>query len=147
MRLKFAFVHKDIAETFLPETGAEIFKDRVEIRGMMTVCKIINAVPAAAGFLILNFGLYNGSCFTVDNLEDAERHIALHSTPPQRLHCNRGYGGSGALHRACRFRRRFVVNASTRFTDGGEFGLAAKWEYPPKSCTQEDLWELCELNT
>lgn len=138
-------VHKDIAETFLPRL-AEIFKDRVEIRGDEAVCKIINAVPAAAEDFDTEFLDYIMAVGTVDSLEDAERHIALHST--HHSDCIVTEDMAAAAHFTARVDSAAVyVNASTRFTDGGEFGLGCEMGISTQKLHARGPMGLCELNT
>lgn len=138
-------VHKDIAEAFLPRL-AEIFKDRVEIRGDEAVCKIINAVPAAAEDFDTEFLDYIMAVGTVDSLEDAERHISLHST--HHSDCIVTEDMAAAAHFTARVDSAAVyVNASTRFTDGGEFGLGCEMGISTQKLHARGPMGLCELNT
>ena len=135
-------VHK--AE-FLPRL-AEIFKDRVEIRGDKAVCKIINAVPAAEEDFDTEFLDYIMAVGIVDSLEDAERHIALHST--HHSDCIVTEDMAAAAHFTARVDSAAVyVNASTRFTDGGEFGLGCEMGISTQKLHARGPMGLCELNT
>ena len=138
-------VHKDIAAEFLPRL-AEIFKDRVEIRGDKAVCKIINAVPAAEEDFDTEFLDYIMAVGVAESLEDAERHIALHST--HHSDCIVTEDMAAAAHFTARVDSAAVyVNASTRFTDGGEFGLGCEMGISTQKLHARGPMGLCELNT
>ncbi len=119
-------VHRDAAATFLPIV-ADALRDRgVELRGDAAAMAIVPSMyPAKAADwdaeyldLILAVGV-------VDSLDDAMAHIARH-----------GSGHTDAIvTRSLAAARRFVaevdssavvVNASTRFNDGGQLGLGAE---------------------
>ena len=125
-------VHKDIAETFLPRLKTRLTDDRaarglhpVELRLDRTAAAIIPGVPAGEQDFDTEFLDYILAVRVVDSLEEAIRHIRCHST-----------GHSEAIvtedaTRADRFTAAVdsaavYVNASTRFTDGGEFGLGCE---------------------
>jgi glutamate-5-semialdehyde dehydrogenase len=123
-------VHKDIAEQFLPRALKALAADGVEIRGDVRARALAGVEAgeiAEAGdadwdteFLELILAVK-----VVDSVEDAIEHINAHGT-----------GHSEAIvtdsnHAAHLFTTRVdaacvYVNASTRFTDGGEFGLGAE---------------------
>lgn len=120
-------VHKDIADKFLPmlkkafETGPK----KVEIRGDESVCRIIDAKPASKEDFDTEFLDYIMAVKTVENEDEAIRHIALHST----------HHSDAIITEDGKAAEKFVslvdsaavyVNASTRFTDGGEFGLGCE---------------------
>ncbi len=119
-------VHRDIAEAFLPRMG-QILHDRgVEVRGDETACRLMpNARPATEedwGKEFLDLIL---AVRTVDGTESAINHINRY-----------GSGHSDAIvTQDEKSERAFLaevdsatvyVNASTRFTDGGEFGMGAE---------------------
>ena len=125
---------------------AEIFKDRVEIRGDKAVCKIINAVPAAEEDFDTEFLDYIMAVGVAASLEDAERHIALHST--HHSDCIVTEDMAAAAHFTARVDSAAVyVNASTRFTDGGEFGLGCEMGISTQKLHARGPMGFCELNT
>jgi glutamate-5-semialdehyde dehydrogenase len=119
-------IHRDIAEKALPAIASELAKKNTEIRGDEEVIKILeNAVPATQddwgkeyldyiiGARVVNdidealehiyrFGTGHSECIVTEDAEAAERFI-------------NEVDAAAVYH-----------NASTRFTDGGEFGLGAE---------------------
>lgn len=121
-------VHSAIAGEFLPKLYERLVTSRVkpvELRGDERVCGIIPATPAGDRDFDTEFLDYILAVGIVDSVEEAIGHIAAHST-----------GHSEAiLTRNAENARKFTaqvdsaavyVNASTRFTDGGEFGLGCE---------------------
>lgn len=121
-------VHQDVAEEFLPRlkdclTGRP--DHPVELRLDSGAAKIIDGTPAGPADFDTEFLDYILAVKVVDSLEEAAAHIAVHST-----------GHSEAIitgdERAARIFLARVDsaavywNASTRFTDGGEFGLGCE---------------------
>jgi glutamate-5-semialdehyde dehydrogenase len=118
-------VHADVADTFLPRVAAELTAAGVELRGDTTAQRIVEMTGATtedwdAEYLDLVMAVR-----VVDGVEDAISHIAVHGT----MHTEAIVTEDRAAA------RRFVaevdaaaviVNASTRFTDGGEFGFGAE---------------------
>lgn len=119
-------VHKDIADKFLPVMLAEYEKAKVEIRGDERVQGFGDHIVAATeedwateyDDLLLSVKI-------VDSLEEAMEHIAKYSTGHSECIVTEDYNNA----------RRFqltvdaaavYVNASTRFTDGNEFGFGAE---------------------
>ena len=118
----------------------------MEIRGDEEVCKIINAVPAAEEDFDTEFLDYIMAVGVAESLEDAERHIALHST--HHSDCIVTEDMSAAAHFTARVDSAAVyVNASTRFTDGGEFGLGCEMGISTQKLHARGPMGLCELNT
>ena len=125
-------VHRDIAEAFLPRLKRRLVDDRVE-QGRIPVelrldpraASVIDGVPAGTDDFDTEFLDYILAVGVVDDVNAAVRHIARHST-----------GHSDAIvSEDPEAQRVFIdnvdsaavyVNASTRFTDGGEFGLGCE---------------------
>ncbi len=120
-------VHKDIAAEFLPRLQDRLTKrtQPVELRLDERAAAIIAGTPAGERDFDTEFLDYILAVAVVDDAEAAVMHIAAHST-----------GHSDAIiTEDTAAAERFVaavdsaavyVNASTRFTDGGEFGLGCE---------------------
>ncbi len=125
-------VHRGVAAQFLPALKKRLVDDRaargevpVELRLDAEAAQIISGTPAGERDFDTEFLDYILAVKVVDGVEAAIEHIARHGT-----------GHSDAIvARDEAAQRRFVqavdsaavyVNASTRFTDGGEFGLGCE---------------------
>ena len=123
-------VHSAVAEQFLPRLKQRLVDDRkdshpVELRLDDRARQIISGTPAGEQDFDTEFLDYILAVKVVDSLEEAIAHIAAHST-----------GHSDAIvtaddAAAARFTAgvdsaAVYVNVSTRFTDGGEFGLGCE---------------------
>ena len=117
-------VHKDIAEEFLPKLN-KLLADRVELR----LCPLSSAIidGKAAGELDFDteFLDYILAVKVVDSVEDATKHIALHSTGHSEAIITTNDSAAAWFTRAVDSAAVYV-NCSTRFTDGGEFGLGCE---------------------
>ncbi|MBQ4142510.1 MAG: glutamate-5-semialdehyde dehydrogenase [Thermoguttaceae bacterium] len=119
-------VHRAVVETLLPKI-AEALKERgVEIRGDEPTCA---AIPFAVTASDADFYTeYHGpviSCKIVDSLDEAIRHINQCSSGHTEAICTNDL--AAAREFALRIDSSAVmINASTRFNDGGEFGLGAE---------------------
>ena len=117
-------VDRAIAADFLPRLRERI-GDRVELRLDPEAAEIIPGTPAGAADFDTEFLDYILAVKIVSGVEEAVAHIAAHST-----------GHSDAIVTADPAAERYFVqnvdsaavyvNASTRFTDGGEFGLGCE---------------------
>ncbi len=76
----------------------------------------------------------------VDSVDEAIGHIAEHSTGHSEAILTRTQAHAD-LFTAAVDSAAVYVNCSTRFTDGGEFGLGARWASPPRSCTPAARWD------
>ena len=119
-------VHADIAESFLPKAGAMLQAERVEIRGCERTRRLIPwAKPATEEDYRTEYLDLILSVKVVDDLTAAIDHIeAYGSHHTETIVTN-------DLSAANRFIAEIdsaavMVNASTRFNDGGEFGLGAE---------------------
>ena len=119
-------VHKSIAETFLPKIGKAFNAKGVEIRGCEMTCSILSDSIKAqeedwpAEFLDLIVAVK-----VVDDITAAMDHISAYSSKHTETIVTSDY------ERAKQFTRQVdssavIVNASTRFNDGGELGLGAE---------------------
>lgn len=119
-------VHKDVAEEFLPKVGAELVKQSVTIMGDPDTCKLIpEALPATdadweAEYLDLTIAVK-----VVASLDEAIHHIntfgshhtdAIISQDHSALEQFAQQVDSGSV----------MLNTSTRFSDGFEYGLGAE---------------------
>ncbi len=120
-------VHKDIAEKALPQIKAELDKKNVEIRGCSAARAILGdcVVPATEEDYANEFLDYILAVKVVDSLDDALDHIAKYSTGHSECIVTSNYSNANKFT-ASVDSAAVYVNASTRFTDGGEFGLGAE---------------------
>lgn len=138
-------VHRDIAAEFLPKL-AKRFNDRVELRGDKDVCGIINAVPVGENDFDTEFLDYIMAVAIVDSTEEAVKHIVRHSTHHSESIITND--SAAADYFTARVDSAAVyVNASTRFTDGGEFGLGCEMGISTQKLHARGPMGLCELNT
>ena len=119
-------VHAAAAERLLPRIGRALVDRGIEIRGDGRTCALLPlAKPATEEDYYAEFLGPIISCVVVDSLEGAIAHINRYSSKHTEAIVTRDWDAA----------RRFVaaidssavmVNASTRFNDGGEFGLGAE---------------------
>lgn len=119
-------VHRKIADRVLPSIGKSLREGGVEIRGDETTCRLIpEAVPAVEedwGTEYLDLVI---SSRVVDSVEAAVDHINRHGTMHSESIVTENY--THAQYFLDRVDAAAVyVNASTRFTDGFEFGYGAE---------------------
>lgn len=119
-------VHADIAETFLPKVAKQLAEHEVEIRGDEATRRILpQAVAATEADYAAEFLAPIISVKVVQNLDEAIGHIEQYGS-----HHTDAIITTDLLA-ARRFAARVdsaavMINASTRFNDGGEFGLGAE---------------------
>lgn len=120
-------VHKNIAQKALPEIKKLLDTKNVEIRACETTRKILgdSVIPATEEDYAKEFLDYILAVKVVDSLDDAIDHIAKYSTGHSESIITNDYNNANKFT-ACVDSAAVYVNASTRFTDGGEFGLGAE---------------------
>lgn len=125
--IETVLVHKDIAEKALPQIKAELDKKNVEIRGCDKTKEILGdcVVTATEEDYANEFLDYILAVKVVDGLDGALDHIAKYSTGHSECIITSNYANTEKFT-ACVDSAAVYVNASTRFTDGGEFGLGAE---------------------
>lgn len=125
--IETVLVHKDIAEKALPVIKAELDKKNVEIRGCELTKSILGdcVTPACEDDYANEFLDYILAVKVVNSLDDALDHIAKYSTGHSECIVTSSYSNANKFT-ACVDSAAVYVNASTRFTDGGEFGLGAE---------------------
>lgn len=125
--IETVLVHKDIAEEALPRIKAELDKKNVEIRGCDKTKEILGdcVVTATEEDYANEFLDYILAVKVVDGLDGALDHIAKYSTGHSECIITSNYANAEKFT-ACVDSAAVYVNASTRFTDGGEFGLGAE---------------------
>ena len=138
-------VDRDIAKEFLKKLY-ECFNGRVEIRGDKEVCDIIPVKSAVEEDFDTEFLDYIMAVKVVDGVGDAVEHIAIHSTHHSESIITTST--SAADYFTSRVDSAAVyVNASTRFTDGGEFGLGCEMGISTQKLHARGPMGLSELNT
>ncbi len=125
--IETVLVHKDIAEKALPQIKAELDKMNVEIRGCDKTKEILGdcVVSATEKDYAEEFSDYILAVKVVDSIDDAIAHIAMYSTGHSESIITNDYQNANKFT-SCVDSAAVYVNASTRFTDGGEFGLGAE---------------------
>ena len=120
-------VHKNIAQRALPEIKKMLDTKNVELRGCEETRKILgdSVIPATEEDYAREFLDYILAVKVVDSLDDAIEHIAKYSTGHSESIITSDYNSANKFT-ACVDSAAVYVNASTRFTDGGEFGLGAE---------------------
>ena len=125
--IETVIIHKDIAEKALPEIKAELDKMNVEIRGCEATKAILGdcVVDATEEDYSVEFLDYILAVKVVDDIDDALDHIAKYSTGHSECIVTSDYASANKFTQSVDSAAVYV-NASTRFTDGGEFGLGAE---------------------
>jgi len=121
-------VDKDIAEVFLPRLYDRLVAKRtepVELRLDEAAAKIIPGTPAGPQDFDTEFLDYILAVKCVSGVEEAVAHIAAHSTGHSEAIITNNEDAK-AFFTGCVDSAAVYVNASTRFTDGGEFGLGCE---------------------
>lgn len=119
-------VHAEIAEKALPVIAARLKEKNVELRADPRACVILpGAVPALEEDWETEFLDYILAVRVVDSLEDAVAHIAQYSSGHSECIVTNDLRAAETFT-ACVDSAAVYVNASTRFTDGGEMGLGAE---------------------
>lgn len=120
-------VHRDIADRFLPAFAAASADqpNALELRGCERTRALIDAAPATESDWATEYGDYILAVKVVDSIGDAIEHINRYNTGHSEAIL------TSDIAAANRFQAEVdaavvYVNASTRFTDGGEFGLGAE---------------------
>lgn len=124
--LETLLVHKDVAETFLPSVGSALVDQTVELRGCEVSQPLLpGAKPATEEDYRTEYLDLILSIRTVDNIDQAIEHITDYGSG----HTESIITGDPATAEYFTARvdsAAVMVNASTRFNDGGEFGLGAE---------------------
>jgi glutamate-5-semialdehyde dehydrogenase len=124
--LETLLVHKDMAGTFLPHAAEALRERGVEVRGDVTTCALVAGAKVAteddyaAEFLDLILAVR-----VVDDLDEAIAHIRRFSSDHTEVIATRDEAAAQRFVQALRS-AVVMVNASSRFSDGGELGLGAE---------------------
>ena len=119
-------IHEAVADKFIPVIGNELQKHNVEIRGDEKVCSALPfAKPASEDDWYEEHLSLVISVRVIANIDEAIGHINHYGSSHSDAILTESY--SNALRFTDEVDSAAVyVNASTRFTDGGEFGLGAE---------------------
>lgn len=119
-------VHKDIADNFLPMMLMMYNSSAVEIRGDEAVQEYSGQVhPVTEEDWSTEYGDLRLSVKIVDSIEEAMAHIAKYGTGHSECIVTNNYQAA-QLFQYTVDAAAVYVNASTRFTDGNEFGFGAE---------------------
>lgn len=120
-------IHQDVAQEYLPAIADELQKYNVELRGDEKVCEILGdkATLATAEDWNTEYNDYIIAIKIVSSIDEAIDFINEHNTKHSEAIITENYTRSqkflDEIDAACVY-----VNASTRFTDGFEFGFGAE---------------------
>lgn len=124
--LETVLVHQDVAEAFLPAAKRRLDTANVEWRGCPRTCAILPGIHSATEEdYAEEFNDYILAARVVDSLEEALSHIAQYSTHHSECIVTQDSAAADRFTAAVDAAAVYV-NASTRFTDGSEFGLGAE---------------------
>ena len=119
-------IHRKIAEEFLPLLKARLDKKQVEVRADEEACRIVPAfVPAAAEDWGTEYLDYILSLKLVDSIDEAIAHINRYNTKHSEAIITSDYANAQKFLNEIDAAAVYV-NASTRFTDGFEFGFGSE---------------------
>lgn len=119
-------IHRDIAAEFLPVIAKALMEHGVQLHGDEMACQLVSTIrPVTEEDWDTEYNDLIMAVKIVDSLDDAISHINHYSTHHSESiitnNITRGRYFQQAINSACVY-----VNASTRFTDGGEFGFGAE---------------------
>ena len=150
---EICLVNEKIAAEFLPKLKTMLAEDRisagkqpVELRLCPEAIRIIDGTPAGDADFDTEFLDYVLAVKLVKNVEEAVEHIKQHSTG--HSDCIVASDGAAAAYFTANVDSAAVyVNASTRFTDGGMFGLGCEMGISTQKLHARGPMGLEELNT
>lgn len=118
-------IHQDVAAAYLPVLAKSLRAHGVELRGDERVQAIVDMQPASAADWDIEYNDLIMAVKVVDSFDDAVKHINAHSTHHSEAiitdNLERGQAFLNRINSACVY-----INASTRFTDGSQFGFGAE---------------------
>lgn len=120
-------VHKDIAEDLLPAVSKKLSEHNVQLRCCPRSAEILggDVIPATEEDYATEFGDYIMAIRVVEDIDGAIEHISHYTTGHSEAIVTESYNNAqyfiDSIDAAAVY-----VNASTRFTDGGEFGFGAE---------------------
>ena len=117
-------IHKDIAQEFLPKLY-DLLKNGVELRGCERTKKIIPVSLATKEDWAEEYLDYILAIKVVEDLQEAIDHISKYGTNHSESIITESYTNAQSFQRRVDAATVYV-NASTRFTDGGQFGFGAE---------------------
>ena len=146
-------VHSAIAGEFLPKLRKRLVEEREE-RGLVPVelrldaraAEVIPGTPAGETDFDTEFLDYILAVGVVDSVDEAIAHIARHSTGHSDAILTRDESAAEKFTRLVDSAAVYV-NVSTRFTDGGEFGLGCEMGISTQKLHARGPMGLRELNT
>lgn len=143
-------VNRSIAKKFLPKLKERIVDSRennpVELRLDSEAAEIIDGIPASEKDFDTEFLDYILAVAIVSDVKEAVAHIAKHSTHHSEAIITTNEN-KATYFTAAVDSSSVYVNASTRFTDGGEFGLGCEIGISTQKLHARGPMGLCELNT
>ena len=146
-------VHKSVAKDFLPMLKAKLVDERassgavpVELRLDESAAKIIDGTVASDADFDTEFLNYILAVKVVDSVDEAINHISKHSTHHSDAIITEN-ADNQEIFTAMTDSAAVYVNASTRFTDGGEFGLGCEMGISTQKLHARGPMGLCELTT
>ena len=118
-------IHENIKDVLLPKLAEKLKEKQVEIRGDEKTAQVIDCVPVTEEDYGTEYLDYIVSVKTVNSVEEAIAHINRYNTKHSEAIITENMQNAEAflngVDAACVY-----VNASTRFTDGFEFGFGAE---------------------
>ena len=124
--LETLLVHADIAETFLPQVAAALREEGCELRGCdRTRAVLPDAAPATAEDWDTEYLAKILSIKVVDGVDAALDHIAAHGSGHTEVVVTNDLAAARRFE-AGADAAAVMVNCSSRFHDGGQFGLGAE---------------------
>ena len=146
--IKSLLVHKDVAEKFLPMIAERFKSHNVKIYGCDRTIAILGSSveKATETEYATEFNDYIIAVKVVDDIDEAIAHIRKYSTKHSECIV------TSSLENARKFQTQVdaaavYVNASTRFTDGGEFGFGAEIGISTQKLHARGPMGLAELTT
>lgn len=124
--LETLLVHRDIAEAFLPRIAAALQALEVELRGDETVCSLVpEAIPATEDDWFAEYLDLILAVKVVAGMDEAIEHINRYGSLHTEVIVTADYANAQRFIREVNS-STVMVNASTRFADGGQLGLGAE---------------------
>ena len=139
-------VHRDVAATFLPAVAADLAAADVALVGDADAQRLAAVEPAAEEDWDTEYLDLRMTVGVVDDLDAAVSHIERHGTRHTEAIVTEDRGAARSF--VARVDAAAVmVNASTRFTDGGEFGFGAEIGISTQKLHARGPMGLTELTT